>query len=88
MALGSTVAQTMVQVGKAGVGASALGVILGLILCVGALPPMRSVLFGVGVYDAFTMLMVIVTLCAVTLLATTPILRIARIDPARTLRDE
>jgi len=88
MALGSTIAATMIRVGRAGVGASALGLALGLILCAGALPPMRTVLFGVGVYDAVTMLAVILTLCAVTLLATTPILRIARIDPAKTLREE
>jgi hypothetical protein len=34
------------------------------------------------------MLAVVLTLSAVTLLATTPILRVARIDPARTLREE
>jgi ABC-type antimicrobial peptide transport system permease subunit len=88
MALGSTIAETMIQVGKTGVGASALGLALGMFLCAGALPPMRSVLFGVGVYDARTMLAVVLTLSAVTLLATTPILRVARIDPARTLREE
>jgi len=88
MALGSTIRQTMIQVGRSGVGASALGLLLGLILCAGALPAMRSVLYGVGVYDAPTMLVVVLTLCAVTLLATTPILRVARIDPARTLREE
>ena len=49
---------------------------------------MRSVLFGVGAYDAPTMLAVVLTLGAVTLLATTPILRVARIDPAKTLRDD
>ena len=49
---------------------------------------MRSVLYGVGVYDAPTMLVVVLTLCAVTLLATTPILRVASIDPAKTLREE
>jgi predicted permease len=88
MALGSTIGKTMIQVGRTGVGASALGLALGLILCAAALPPMRSVLYGVGVYDAPTMLAVVLTLCAVTLLATTPILRVARIDPARTLREE
>jgi len=88
MALGSTITETMIQVGKAGVGASALGLGLGLILCAGALPPMRSVLFGVGVADAPTMLAVVLTLAAVTLLATTPVLRVARIDPAKTLREE
>jgi ABC-type lipoprotein release transport system permease subunit len=50
---------------------------------------MRSVLYGVGVYDISTSLFVVTTLFAVTLLATLlPTLRIARIDPARTLREE
>ena len=73
---------------KAGVGASALGLVLGLFLCLGLLPAMRSVLYGVAVYDVPTMLAVVLTLCAVTLLATTPILRVARIDPARALREQ
>ncbi len=88
MALGSTVHRTMIQVGRAGVSASALGLVLGLMLCAGALPAMRGVLYGVGVYDPATMLVVVLTLSAVTLLATTPVLRIAGIDPARTLREE
>ncbi len=63
--------------------------VLGLILCAGALRAMRSVLYGVGVYDAPTILVVVLTLSAVTLLATTvPTLRIARINPAKTLREE
>jgi ABC-type lipoprotein release transport system permease subunit len=50
---------------------------------------MRSVIYGVGVYDTPTITGVVLTLVAVTLLATTlPTLRIARIDPAKTLRDE
>jgi ABC-type lipoprotein release transport system permease subunit len=48
-----------------------------------------SVLFGVDVYDLPTMLILIVTLSAVTLSASTvPALRVARIDPAKTLREE
>jgi hypothetical protein len=86
--LGSTIRKTMIHIGRAGVGASALGLVLGLILCAGALRALRSVLYGVGVYDAPTMLVVVLTLSAVTLLATTPVLRIASIDPARTLREE
>jgi ABC-type lipoprotein release transport system permease subunit len=50
---------------------------------------MHSVLYGVGVYDAPTILSVIVMLASVTLIATiVPILRIAGIDPAKTLREE
>lgn len=89
IALGSTVQKAMIDIGRPGVGASALGIVLGLILCAGALRAMRSVLFGVDVYDAPTILVVVLTLSAVTLLATTgPTLRIARIDPATTLREE
>jgi ABC-type lipoprotein release transport system permease subunit len=50
---------------------------------------MRTVLYGVGVYDATTMVVVVLTLAAITLAATIgPTLRIARIDPAKTLREE
>jgi predicted permease len=89
MALGSTLSQAMVQIGRSGAGASVLGLFLGLVLCAGALRVMRSALYGVGVYDAPTLATVVLTLILVTLLATTlPTLRIARIDPANTLREE
>jgi hypothetical protein len=89
IALGSTIRQAMIHIGGPGARASILGLILGLILCAGALRAMRSVLYGVGVYDAPTILMVVMTLAAVTLVATTvPTLRIAGIDPAKTLREE
>jgi ABC-type antimicrobial peptide transport system permease subunit len=89
IALGSTIRKTMIHIGRMGVGASAVGLILGLVLCMGALRAMRSVLYGVGIYDAPTILAVVVTLSVVTLLAATvPALRVARIDPAKTLRDE
>jgi macrolide transport system ATP-binding/permease protein len=89
MALGSTVGQAMVQIGRCGAGASVLGLFLGLVLCAGALRVMRSVLYGVGVYDAPTLATVVLTLVLVTLVATTlPTLRIAKIDPANTLREE
>lgn len=89
MALGSTLGQAMVHIGRSGAGASVLGLFLGLVLCAGALRVMRSVLYGVGVYDAPTLTTVMLTLILVTLVATTlPTLRIARIDPANTLREE
>ena len=79
----------MFCIGKTGVGASAVGLVLGLILCAGALRAMQSVLYGVGVYDVPTIVVVVLTLSAVTLLATmAPTMRIARIDPAKTLREE
>jgi predicted permease len=89
MALGSTVGRAMVEIGRSGAGASAVGLFLGLVLCAGALRVMRSVLYGVGVYDLPTILTVVLMIASVTLISTTvPTLRIASIDPATTLRDE
>ena len=89
IALGSSIRQAMVHVAGSGVRASIAGLAVGLILCMAALRAMQSVLYGVGVYDAPTMAMVVLTLTAVTLLAAAvPVLRIARINPAITLRDE
>jgi len=89
IALGSSIRQAMVHIGGPGVRASALGLVVGLILCAGALRAMRSVLYGVAVYDVPTILTVVFVLAAVTLIATAvPTLRIAGIDPAKTLREE
>ena len=89
IALGSTIHQAMVRIGLPGANAAALGLILGLLSCAGALRAMRSVLYGITVYDLPTIITVVVTLIAVALLAATvPTLRIAGIDPAKTLRDE
>jgi predicted permease len=89
MALGSTVGQAMVEIGRSGIAASLLGVGLGLVLSAGALRLMRSVLYGVGIYDAPTVVAVVLTLVLVTVLATIlPVLKIAKIDPAQTLREE
>jgi ABC-type antimicrobial peptide transport system permease subunit len=89
IALGSSIRQALIHVGGTGVRASILGLIAGLVLCAGALRAMRSVLYGVRIYDAPTILAVVLTLAAVTLLATSiPVLRIARIDPVKTLREE
>jgi len=89
LALGSTVSKAMVQVGRSGAGASLLGVLLGLILSTGALRVMRSLLYGVRVYDLVTLATVVLTLLLVTLLAIVlPTLKIANIDPANTLRQE
>ncbi len=89
IALGSSVRQAMVHIGAAGARASALGLLLGLVLSAGALRLMHSVLYGVGIYDLPTILMVILTLVLATAIAAIlPTLRIAGIDPARTLREE
>jgi predicted permease len=89
IALGSTIRQAMIHIGAPGARASALGLFAGFILCVGALRAMRSVLYGVDVYDGATISTVALVLALVTVVATAvPTLRIAAIDPAKTLRDE
>jgi predicted permease len=89
IALGSTIRQAMIHIGAPGVRASVLGLILGLILCAGTLRGMHSVLYGVDVYDRPTIITAVLVLAVVALIASTvPTLRIAGIDPAKTLRDE
>jgi ABC-type antimicrobial peptide transport system permease subunit len=89
IALGSSVRQAMIHVGAPGVWASALGLVLGLLAGAGALRAMHSVLYGVGVYDGPTIVVVVLVLAVVTLIAAiVPTLRVAGIDPAKTLRDE
>jgi ABC-type lipoprotein release transport system permease subunit len=61
MALGSTAGQAMVKIGAPGARASALGLILGLILCAGTLRAMQRVLYGVEPYDVPTIFAVVMT---------------------------
>jgi macrolide transport system ATP-binding/permease protein len=89
VALGATVLQVMANVAASGIRSSAAGLALGLLLCVGALRAMRSVLFGVGVYDLPSLAGVVLILFVVTALAIViPTLRIAGTDPASTLREQ
>ena len=89
IALGSTLRRAMADVAGVGLRASLAGMVFGIILSMGALRAMRSVIYGVGVYDPATILSVLVALTLATLFAATlPALRIAQIDPAKTLREE
>lgn len=89
IALGSSISQAIRHVAGSGIWASAIGLVVGLALCAGTLRAMRSVLYGVGVYDAPSLFSVISVLVVISLLAATvPALKIATIDPATTLRDE
>jgi putative ABC transport system permease protein len=89
MALGSTIREAILNIGAPAVRAAAFGLSIGLILSAAALRVMRSALYGIAVYDAPTLVTVILVLVSVTLIATAiPALRIARIDPAQTLREE
>lgn len=89
MALGSTIREAVFNIGAPGVRAAACGLAIGLIASAAALRAMRTVLYGIGVYDAPTIVTVVLVLALVTLIATAiPAARIAKIDPARTLREE
>lgn len=89
IALGSSVRNAMLNVGAPGVRAAALGLGAGLMLSAAALRVMRSVLFGVTVYDPATLGVAVLSLAAVTLLAAAlPAIRVSRIDPATTLRED
>jgi predicted permease len=89
IALGSPVRRAMVHIGAPGVRATAWGLMVGLILCAGTLRVLHSVLYGVGVYDWPTMLVVLLVLAAAALIAAAvPTLRVLTISPAQVLRDE
>ena len=89
IALGSSIRQAMVHIGAPGLRASLAGLVAGLIFSAGALRAMRGQLYGVAVYDVPTILTVVFLLAAIAMLATTvPTLRIARIVPAKTLRED
>ncbi len=89
MALGSTIREAILVVGTPAVRAATVGLSIGLIVSVAVLRVLRSALYGIGVYNAPTLAIVVLVLVSVSLVATViPALRIARIDPARTLREE
>jgi predicted permease len=89
MALGSTIREAMLNIGAPGLCAAAVGLTIGLMISAAVLRALRSALYGIGVYDAPTLVIVVAVLVSVSLAATTiPALRIARIDPAQTLREE
>ena len=79
----------MLHVGVSGVRASALGLLIGVILSAGALRVMKGVLYGVSIYDPFSLSAVVVLLAIVAVIATiAPTLRVTRLDPAVSLREE
>jgi macrolide transport system ATP-binding/permease protein len=89
IALGSTILKAILHVGRAGAQASGLGLIVGIILCVGALRALRSVIYGVTVYDTPTIVFAVLILAVAAVAATIiPALRVGRIDPSTALREE
>lgn len=89
MALGSSTGRAMFDVGSTGFAAASIGVGLGLALSFAALRVLGSQLYGVREYDPLTLTLVPLTLAVISSIASClPTLRIARINPAQTLRME
>jgi predicted permease len=89
IALGSTLGQAMRKIASSGVAAALGGVVAGLIGSFLVLRVMKSAIYGVGTYDPVTLVSVPLLLVAIAAAASLlPALRIARIDPAETLRAE
>jgi predicted permease len=89
MALGSSIRQAMLEVGTSGLAAVALGLAGGLALSAISVRLIKSELYGVKSYDPLTFVAVLALLIfAATAAAFLPTRRIARIDPASTLRAE
>jgi predicted permease len=87
MALGCTLRGAMFETSRAGIAATGAGLAAGLLLSSAAAKVLRSQLFGVALYDPLTLCAVSALLGLVALVAAfLPTLRIARIDPAETLR--
>lgn len=89
IALGSTLGGAMRHIASSGLAAAGGGVLAGLVCCVFVLRVMKSAIYGVGTYDPVTLTTVPLVLLGIALAASVlPALRIARIDPAETLRAE
>ncbi len=89
IALGSTAAQAMVQVGTPGVVAAAGGLVLGVALALLMTRVLSSQIYGISVYDPVTFLTVpLILALAAGAASFLPALRISRIQPADTLRAE
>ena len=89
MALGCTLQGAMIEVSRAGIAATGAGLACGLLLSSVAVRVLRSQLFGVASFDPLTLCAVSVLLALVAVLAAVlPTFRIAKIDPAETLRAE
>ncbi len=89
LALGSTMRQAMLEIGRAGVVATALGVGVGVAASVLALRAMTSLVYGVRPVDPATLAGTAAILSVVAMAATfLPARRISRIDPTTILREE
>jgi ABC-type antimicrobial peptide transport system permease subunit len=89
LALGSTVQQAMLQLGRPAMVATATGLAVGIGASLLTLTTMKSLIFGVQATDPIALAGTVVLLGLVATAATLlPTRQIARIDPAETLREE
>jgi ABC-type antimicrobial peptide transport system permease subunit len=89
IALGSSVRAAMLDAGSDGLRAAVYGALLGAALSLAALRVLRSELYGIRYYDPLTLTAVLLTVLVIAIVASAlPALRLARLDPAETLRTE
>jgi predicted permease len=89
LALGAQSRQVMLHVARSGMVSTCVGIVIGAILAFFAVRVLKSQLYGVSLYDPLTLISVPLLLAMVAALAScVPTLRVAKIDPAETLRAE
>jgi predicted permease len=89
LALGSSVREAMLEIGRSGIFATAFGLAAGLGASLVALRALKSFVYGIGTYDPAALVGTCIVLGVVAMAATfLPTRRIARIDPAQILREE
>jgi len=88
LALGCTSARTIREVVASGLGLSCIGLLAGSVLALAAARALRSLIFGVQPADPVSFAIAAAILLGASAIATLiPALRIARIDPAESLRE-
>jgi predicted permease len=89
MTLGASVHDVILRAATPGITLAIVGVLVGSAGALGVVGMMKSLLFGVKPVDQVTFISVAAGLVVVAMLASfIPSLRLIRLDPARTLRDE
>ncbi len=89
VALGASPSRAVVHIGSAGMTIAVVGLGLGVLMSVGASRLLESLVWGVGTLDPITLAAVVAVLSALAALASfVPASRIARLDPARVLRED
>jgi ABC-type antimicrobial peptide transport system permease subunit len=89
LALGSNIRQAMLNVARRGLAPTIAGLAAGLLLCAFVLRVLDRVVYGVKPYDPVTLASTVALLALVGAAASfLPTLRMIRIQPAETLREE